>query len=119
MVHEGLRNVAAGANPMGLRKGIEAGVEAAVSSLKALARETETKGQIAQVAGISAADPEIGELISEAIEMCIRDRLRADACRRPPTVELLRSRMATNGPLRDRQDTFAQLMRANDLEGKP
>src|SRR5271155_4531357 len=68
MVHEGLRNVAAGANPMGLRKGIEAGVEAAVSSLKALARETETKGQIAQVAGISAADPEIGELISEAID---------------------------------------------------
>src|SRR5579863_3761823 len=73
MVHEGLRNVAAGANPMGLRKGIEAGVEAAVSSLKALARETETKGQIAQVAGISAADPEIGELISEAIDKVGKD----------------------------------------------
>ena len=62
MVHEGLRNVAAGANPTALRKGIDAAVETAVASLKALARETETKGQIAQVAGISAADPEIGEL---------------------------------------------------------
>src|SRR6202522_4861703 len=73
MVHEGLRNVAAGANPMGLRKGIEAAVETAVGSLKALARETETKGQIAQVAGISAADAEIGELISEAIDKVGKD----------------------------------------------
>src|SRR5580658_10326126 len=73
MVHEGLRNVAAGANPMGLRKGIEAGVEAAVSSLKALARETDSKSQIAQVASISAADPEIGEMISEAIDKVGKD----------------------------------------------
>jgi chaperonin GroEL len=73
MVHEGLRNVAAGANPMSLRRGIDAGVEAAVGSLKELARETETKGQIAQVAGISAADPEIGELISEAIDKVGKD----------------------------------------------
>ena len=73
MVHEGLRNVAAGANPTMLRRGIDAAVETAVSSLKALARETETKGQIAQVAGISAADPEIGELISEAIDKVGKD----------------------------------------------
>jgi chaperonin GroEL len=73
MVHEGLRNVAAGANPTALRKGIESAVEAAVTSLKGLARETETKGQIAQVAGISAADPEIGELISEAIDKVGKD----------------------------------------------
>jgi chaperonin GroEL len=73
MVREGLRNVAAGANPMSLRRGIEAAVEAAIGSLKDLAKETETKGQIAQVAGISAADPEIGELISEAIDKVGKD----------------------------------------------
>jgi len=73
MVHEGLRNVAAGANPMSLKRGIEAGVEAAVDSLKALARETESKSQIAQVASISAADPEIGEMISEAIDKVGKD----------------------------------------------
>ena len=68
MVREGLRNVAAGANPMSLRRGIDAAVDTAIASLKGLARETETKSQIAQVAGISAADPEIGEFISEAID---------------------------------------------------
>ena len=73
MVREGLRNVAAGANPMSLRRGIEAAVEASIGSLKELAKETETKGQIAQVAGISAADPEIGELISEAIDKVGKD----------------------------------------------
>ena len=73
MVREGLRNVAAGANPMSLRRGIEAAVDASIGSLKALAKETETKGQIAQVAGISAADPEIGELISEAIDKVGKD----------------------------------------------
>jgi chaperonin GroEL len=73
MVREGLRNVAAGANPMSLRRGIEAAVEASIGSMKALAKETETKGQIAQVAGISAADPEIGELISEAIDKVGKD----------------------------------------------
>ena len=73
MVHEGLRNVAAGANPMGLKKGIEAGVEAAVASLRAIAKETDSKGQIAQVASISAADTEIGEMISEAIDKVGKD----------------------------------------------
>src|SRR6266567_6139429 len=57
MVRQGLRNVAAGANPMSLKRGIERGVEAAVASLKDNSKETETKEQIAQVAAISAADP--------------------------------------------------------------
>src|ERR1700694_4276925 len=73
LVHEGLRNVAAGANPMSLKKGIEAGVEAAVASLKASSKETETKEQIAQVASISAADNEIGAMISEAIDKVGKD----------------------------------------------
>jgi chaperonin GroEL len=73
MVREGLRNVAAGANPMSLRRGIESAVDASIGSLKELAKETDTKGQIAQVAGISAADPEIGELISEAIDKVGKD----------------------------------------------
>jgi len=73
MVHEGLRNVAAGANPMGLKKGIEAGVESAVGALREIARETDSKGQIAQVASISAADTEIGGMISEAIDKVGKD----------------------------------------------
>ena len=73
MVHEGLRNVAAGANPMSLKRGIEAGVEAATDSLKAIAKETESKEQISQVASISAADPEIGDMIAEAIDKVGKD----------------------------------------------
>jgi chaperonin GroEL len=73
MVHEGLRNVAAGANPMSLKKGIEAGVEAATASLKAIAKETDSKEQISQVASISAADPEIGDMIAEAIDKVGKD----------------------------------------------
>src|SRR5437763_6073223 len=68
MVHEGLRNVAAGANPMSLKRGIEAGVEAAVASPNDLAKEVDSKEQISQVAAISAADDEIGQMISEAID---------------------------------------------------
>src|SRR5436305_579716 len=73
MVHEGLRNVAAGANPVSLKKGIEAAVEAAVASLKDISKETESKDQIAQVASISAADDEIGQMISEAIDKVGKD----------------------------------------------
>lgn len=73
MVREGLRNVAAGANPMSLKAGIEKAVEVAVDSLKQIAKETESKSQIAQVASISAADSEIGEMISEAIEKVGKD----------------------------------------------
>ncbi len=73
MVHEGLRNVAAGANPMSLKKGIEAGVEEAVTAIHSIAKETESKSQIAQVAAISAADTEIGEMIAEAIDKVGKD----------------------------------------------
>jgi chaperonin GroEL len=73
MVHEGLRNVAAGANPMSLKRGIESAVETAVSSLKQSANEIDSKDQIAQVAAISAADPEIGGMISEAIDKVGKD----------------------------------------------
>jgi chaperonin GroEL len=73
MVREGLRNVAAGANPMSLKKGIEAAVEAAIGSIKALAKEVDSKEQIAQVAAISSADQEIGQMISEAIDKVGKD----------------------------------------------
>jgi chaperonin GroEL len=73
MVREGLRNVAAGANPMSLKKGIEAAVETAVNSLHTLSKAADTKAQIAQVASISAADTEIGEMISEAIDKVGKD----------------------------------------------
>jgi len=73
MVREGLRNVAAGANPMGLKRGIEQAVEVAVAAIKDISKETESKEQIAQVASISAADPEIGGLISEAIDKVGKD----------------------------------------------
>jgi chaperonin GroEL len=73
LVREGLRNVAAGANPMSLKRGIEAAVETATESLRSIAKETETKEQIAQVASISAADTEIGGLISEAIDKVGKD----------------------------------------------
>ena len=73
MVREGLRNVAAGANPMSLKKGIEAAVEQAVAGIHALAKPAQSKEQIAQVASISAADTEIGQMISEAIDKVGKD----------------------------------------------
>ncbi len=73
MVREGLKNVAAGANPMSLKKGIEAAVEAAVASLHDLAKPADTKEQIAQVASISAADTEIGQMIADAIDRVGKD----------------------------------------------
>ncbi len=73
MVREGLKNVAAGANPMSLKKGIEAGVVAAVASLHDLAKPADTKEQIAQVASISAADNEIGQMIADAIDKVGKD----------------------------------------------
>ncbi|YAL82835.1 chaperonin GroEL [Dermacoccaceae bacterium W4C1] len=68
MVREGLRNVAAGANPMALKRGIEAAVKAVSDSLLSHAKEIETKEQIAATASISAADPAIGDLIAEAMD---------------------------------------------------
>jgi chaperonin GroEL len=68
LVREGLRNVAAGANPMGLKRGIEKAVEAVSAQLLKDAKEVETKEQIAATASISAADSSIGELIAEAMD---------------------------------------------------
>lgn len=68
LVREGLRNVAAGANPLGLKRGIEKAVEAVTAKLLDTAKEVETKEQIAATAGISAGDPSIGELIAEAMD---------------------------------------------------
>ncbi len=73
MVRHGLRNVAAGANPMVLKRGIEAAVEEAISYLRSNAKEVDTKEQIAQVASISAADTEVGGIISEAIDKVGKD----------------------------------------------
>ncbi|MDH6112263.1 chaperonin GroEL [Kitasatospora sp. MAP12-15] len=68
LVREGLRNVAAGANPMALKRGIEKAVKAVSDELLAQAKEVETKEQIAATASISAADTQIGELIAEAMD---------------------------------------------------
>jgi chaperonin GroEL len=68
LVREGLRNVAAGANPMALKRGIEKAVEAVSQQLLKTAKEVETKEQIAATASISAADSSIGELIAEAMD---------------------------------------------------
>jgi chaperonin GroEL len=73
MVKEGLRNVAAGANPMSLKKGIEAAVIRAVEGIKEISVEIESKEQVSQVASISAADREIGDTISDAIDKVGKD----------------------------------------------
>jgi chaperonin GroEL len=74
MVHSGLRNVAAGANPLGLRRGIEAAVEQVVSNVRdKQSKEIAGKDQIARVAAISAADDEIGNVIADAIEKVGKD----------------------------------------------
>jgi chaperonin GroEL len=68
LVREGLRNVAAGANPMSLKRGIEAAVERVSEELSKLAKDVETKEQIASTASISAGDTAIGEMIAEAMD---------------------------------------------------
>lgn len=73
IITEGMRNLAAGANPMILQKGTKKAVEAAVESIKGFSKDVETKEAIAQVASVSAADEEIGRLISEAMEKVGRD----------------------------------------------
>jgi chaperonin GroEL len=73
IVKGGLRNVAAGANPMGLQRGISKAVDAAVASIASQAKDVDDKGQIAQVASISAADPAIGQVIAEAIDRVGKD----------------------------------------------
>jgi chaperonin GroEL len=73
MVHHGLRNVAAGANPMGLKRGIEKAVAAAVESIKGQAKDVDDKQDIANVATISAADAAIGGVIADAIDKVGKD----------------------------------------------
>src|SRR5256884_4000556 len=68
IIAEGLKNLAAGANPMILRKGLEKATEAVIAEIKSMSMPVETREQIAQVASISAADAEIGELIAEGME---------------------------------------------------
>jgi len=73
IITEGLKNLAAGANPMILRKGLEKGVEAIVAEIKAMSKQIDTQEEIAQVASISAADPEIGAIIAEVMEKVGKD----------------------------------------------
>jgi chaperonin GroEL len=73
IVKEGLRNVAAGANAMALKRGIERATEVAVEAIKNQSKEVETKDEIAHVGAISAADPEIGEEIAEAVDKVGKD----------------------------------------------
>ncbi len=68
IVHEGMKNVAAGANPMVLRKGIEMAVDEAVAGLKEMSKPISSKQEISQIAAISASDETVGELISDAME---------------------------------------------------
>ena len=73
IVKEGLRNVAAGANPMSLKRGIERAVELAVEAISNQSKEVDSKEEIAHVGAISAADPEIGKLIAEAVDKVGKD----------------------------------------------
>lgn len=68
IINEGLKNVTAGANPVGVRRGIELATDAAVKALHEISKTVSTKEEIAQIASISAANPEVGELIAEAME---------------------------------------------------
>lgn len=73
IVNEGLRNVAAGANPIAIRRGIDKAVDAVVAEMKKSAQQVSTKEQIASVGTISASDPEIGKKISDAMEVVGKD----------------------------------------------
>src|SRR5690242_73712 len=73
IVNEGLKNLAAGANPMQLRQGIEAGVAAVVEYIRQQATPVEARKEIAQIATVSAADPQIGELIADVMERVGKD----------------------------------------------
>src|ERR1041384_7098007 len=73
MVHLGMRNVAAGANPMGLKRGIEKAVAAVVEQIAKLAKDVAAKDELPRVASIAAADPRIGEVIAEALDKVGKD----------------------------------------------
>jgi chaperonin GroEL len=73
MVHHGMRNVAAGANPMALKRGVEKGVVAVVAAIKDQAKDIESRDEIAQIAAISAGDAQIGEVLAEALDKVGKD----------------------------------------------
>jgi len=73
LIREGLRNVAAGANPMSLKRGIDKAVAVCVESIKAQSKEIDDKSEIAQVATISAADPSVGQILADAIDKVGKD----------------------------------------------
>src|SRR3990172_7544995 len=73
MVREGLRNVAAGANPMLVKRGMDRAVESTVAAMKKASIQVEGRGQIAHVAGIAANDPEIGDIIADAMDKVGKD----------------------------------------------
>ena len=73
MVHEGMKNLAAGANPIILRKGMKKATEAAVNAIKEMSKNIEGKDQIARVAAISAGDDEVGEMVADAMEKVSKD----------------------------------------------
>src|SRR6266516_7773212 len=73
VITEGLKNLAAGANPMILRRGLEMGVDAVIEEIKSMSKQVETQEEIAQVASISAADSEIGALIAEVMDRVGKD----------------------------------------------
>ncbi|MDY3292358.1 MAG: TCP-1/cpn60 chaperonin family protein, partial [Parolsenella sp.] len=73
IVNEGLRNVAAGADPLAIRRGIDKAVNVVVDSMKASAKTVDTKEQIASVGTISASDPQVGQKISDAMEVVGKD----------------------------------------------
>jgi chaperonin GroEL len=73
IVNEGLKNLAAGANPMILRRGLEKGAEAVIAEIKSMSKPVESRDEIAQVASISAGDQEIGDLIAEVMERVGKD----------------------------------------------
>ena len=68
IVNAGMKNVTSGANPVGIRRGIDKATKAAVEALKSMSHEVKTKSDIAQIASISAANPEVGKLIADAME---------------------------------------------------
>ena len=73
MVHEGMKNLAAGANPIILRKGMKKATEAAVNAIQSMSSNIEGRDQIARVAAISAGDDEVGEMVAEAMEKVSKD----------------------------------------------
>src|SRR3990170_4436788 len=128
MVKEGLRNVAAGANPMSIKRGMERAIELAVESIKNQSKEVEEKEEIAHVGAISAADPEIGEQIAEAVDKVGKDGVitveeRMEAVVEQPYVLIANSKISAVKDLLPVLEKVMQtgkplLVIAEDVEGE-